>query len=127
MILADCGKFIDGAIVNPKTLNTWMINNKLLTEDFYFDWSYINKFGFIYERSLTKIDSMIEYFNNGKAVILQNTSKNTYSVMTGYSKDSTGKVVFQVNDPKYGIASYSEYVVYWAFIFSKPYDCFSNE
>ena len=109
MILADCGKFIDGAIANPKTLNTWMTNNKIWGADGNFEWTYFDKFGFIYERNLTTYikKSIIENYINGKVVLLNNSKKDTISVMTGFSQDSDGIYTFHVNDPKYGITSYS--------------------
>ena len=110
MILSDCGKFIDGAIANPKTLNNWMTNNKMWAVDGNFEWTYFDKFGFIYERNSTTYikKSIIENYINGKVVIVNNAKRNTFSVMTGFSQDSNGIYKFHVNDPKYGISSYSE-------------------
>ena len=116
-------------MVNPKTLNTWMTNNKIFAEDGNFEWSYLNKFGFIYERNSTTTltKSIIENYINGKVVVLNIASKDTYSVMTGFSQDSKGIYTFHVNDPKFGITSYSEYSVFWGYFFTKPSDCISSE
>ena len=45
MILADCGKSIDGTGASPKTLNTWLTRNGGYASGDLFVWGSVAKFG----------------------------------------------------------------------------------
>ena len=108
MILADCGKKIDNAIVTPKSLNTWLIKNKGY-EGKSFLWESLRKFGLKLVAKNSNPNQIAAHFELGKHVILNVNKGGHWVLVTGVSVNSKGKIVYSVNDPGYkDITSYTE-------------------
>ena len=120
MILADSGKTIDGEIVTPKSLNTWLRNNNGYS-DKRFVWGSVAKFGLTYLGKNSNPAKIAAYHKEGKAVILNVDKGGHWVLLTGISVNNKGKNVYSVNDPGYrDRKSYTESDIVTAAIFTKP-------
>ena len=120
MILADSGKTIDGEIVTPKSLNTWLRNNNGYS-DKLFVWGSVAKFGLNYVTKTSNHKQIAAFHKLDKAIILNVNKGGHWVLLTGISANSKGKIVYSVNDPGYyKIKSYAESDIVNAAIFTKP-------
>ena len=87
MILAECGKKIDNAIVTPKSLNTWLIKNRGY-DGLSFVWSSLEKFGLKIVTKTSNPKQIAAYHKKGKHVILKVNKGRHWVLMTGVSVNS---------------------------------------
>ncbi len=118
MILNGCGLTIDGAASTPKTLNHWFANNDGYARGDFVRLNLLSKLGLVYYDELTFKPDMHNYFNSGKAVILEVNKGNHLVLMTGSSGSN-----FLVNDPGSSKTTYTSKEVVYARIFTRPEGC----
>ena len=96
MVLADCGKQIDGALVTPKTLNQWLYRNG--HGGCVFAETSVSKFGLEFVGSAGSMSEIENSFRQGKAVILNlnpwYSRAQWWALMTGISGRN-----YLINDP----------------------------
>ena len=120
MILADCGKTINGQSPNPRSLNAWLsANNGYSSASLV--WSSLSNFGLTYVGKVSSDASIKSYFDNGKAVILNVNNGGHWVLMTGYSGNN-----YEVNDPGYPRTSYSTNEVINSAVYTRPAGCSTN-
>ena len=118
MVLADCGKTIDGATTTPKNFNTWLKHNGGYASGDLFVWGSVSKLGLSFVTKTSTHSQIESYFKEGKAVILNVNNGGHWVLMTGISTDS-----YHVNDPGFDRASYPKSGVVTAAIYSRPSGC----
>jgi hypothetical protein len=97
---------------NPGTLNTWLTQHNGFESGDGFVWGATNPLGLVFENLTTDHNAMRVAFNAGKIVILHVHNGHHYVLTTGVDGDT-----FNVNDPLYDTASYTETQVVDAAIF----------
>ena len=118
MVIADCGKSIDGATATPKTLNSWLTRNGGYASGDLFVWGSVAKFGLSYVGKTSTHSQIAAYHKQGKAVILNVNNGGHWVLLTGISGSN-----YLVNDPGFAHTSYAQSAVVTAGIFNRPSGC----
>ena len=118
MVIADCGKSIDGASATPKTLNSWLTRNGGYASGDLFVWGSVAKFGLSFVGMTSTHSRIAAYHYQGKAVILNVNNGGHWVLLTGISGSD-----YLVNDPGFARTSYPKSAVVTAGIFNRPTDC----
>ena len=119
MVLADCGRSINGQSANPRSLNQWLSANGGYSGASLV-WGSVNKLGLTFVTKTTTHNDIINYFRQGKAVVLNVNKGGHWVLMTGYS----GTTYF-VNDPGFAKTSYTQSEVVNSGIYTRPSGCAS--
>jgi hypothetical protein len=90
-----------GQDFNPKTLNSWLINNRGYVSGDLFVWASINTFGLTF-RGFISNSAIKKNIDDGNVVIINVRNGGHWVLVTGYSGSST----LSVNDAGFSISSY---------------------
>ena len=120
MVLADCGKTVDGTTSTPKSLNVWLRNNGGYASGDLFVWGSVTKFGLSFVTKTSTHSQIDSYFKSGHAVILNVNNGGHWVLMTGISGTN-----YLVNDPGFERTSYPQSGVVTAAIYKRPSGCAS--
>ena len=119
MVLNDCGRQINSKAANPGTLNAWLSANGGYSGASLV-WGSVSKLGLTFVTKSTSHTDIINYFNQGKAVVLNVNQGGHWVLMTGHS----GTTYF-VNDPGFAKTSYTQAEVVNSGIYTRPSGCAS--
>ena len=117
MILNDCGRAVNGQTANPRSLNAWLGANGGYSGASLV-WGSVNKLGLTFVTKTTSDAEIINYFRQGKAVVLNVNNGGHWVLMTGISGTN-----YLVNDPGYARTSYSQTEVVNSGIYTRPAGC----
>ena len=120
MIINDWHKQVTSGPATPHTLNIWLTWNGGYASDDLFIWGSVNGFGTKFAGFTTDHTQTRNYFNAGKAVILNVRNGGHYVLMTGISGTD-----YIVNDPGFTKTSYTQDEVVKAAIYTRPAGCSS--
>ena len=83
MILADCKQNLNEALVTPRSLNDWLINNDGYVGE-SLKYAVVKEFGITYHGSTDNLEYIVSLYEQGKAVILNVQYGKHWVLMTGY-------------------------------------------
>ena len=119
MILADCGRAVNGQSANPRSLNTWLSANGGYSGASLV-WGSVNKLGLTFVGKFTSDATIKSYFDQGKGVVLNVNNGGHWVLMTGYSGNN-----YFVNDPGFARTSYTTTEVVNSGVYTRPAGCAS--